>query len=143
MKMSERESCPRCGSLMVPAKEPLRIRGTYVGNYAAMSCPVCRYYYFTEDEYDLAWHDARNLGLIGIPFPSKVLPVFVWQEIRSGAERVIGFPKFDEVANEPLEERLRETARGSSDNNSEPSDFDLVAPILATRVISVGEHPRQ
>ena len=141
--MSEKETCPQCGNDMLPAKEPLRIRGTYVGNYAAMSCPVCRYYYFTDDEYDLAWRDARSLGLIGIPFPSRVLPVFTLQEITSRTTRLAGLLRFDEFANETLEDRLKQHARGRSDNNSEPNGLDLVSSILVTKVISVGEQQRQ
>jgi hypothetical protein len=50
-------------------KEPLRVRGTYVGSYDAMSCMICRFYYFTDSEYDLALRDARSLGLVGPPLP--------------------------------------------------------------------------
>jgi len=67
--LQAKELCPRCGNEMVPKKKSLRIKGTYVGNYDAMSCPICRYYYFTDSEYDLALDDARSLGLVGPPSP--------------------------------------------------------------------------
>lgn len=54
---------------MKERKESLRIRGTYVGSYDSMSCPICKYYYFTEKEYDLALGNARSLGVIGPPLP--------------------------------------------------------------------------
>jgi hypothetical protein len=65
--MKRAESCPRCGTLMKETKEPLRIRGTFVGTYDAMSCPICKYHYFTETEYDLALYTARSLGIVGPP----------------------------------------------------------------------------
>ena len=52
---------------MKEGKEPLRVRGIYVGSYDSMSCPVCKYYYFTEKEYDLALDNARSLGVVGPP----------------------------------------------------------------------------
>jgi hypothetical protein len=67
MKMKRLESCPRCGTKMKGTKEPLKIRGTYVGLYEAMSCPICKYHYFTEAEYDLALYTARSLGIVGPP----------------------------------------------------------------------------
>jgi hypothetical protein len=60
---------------MRESKEPLRIRGTYVGSYDSMTCPVCKYFYFTDKEYDLAISDARSLGLIGPSIPDVSLIV--------------------------------------------------------------------
>lgn len=67
MEMETQESCPRCGARMKERKEPLRIRGTYIGSYDSMSCPICKYYYFTEKEYDLALDNARSLRVVGPP----------------------------------------------------------------------------
>src|SRR5579875_209752 len=57
------ETCPECGARMKPSREPLRISTKYVGTYDAMCCPVCKFYYFTEKEYDKALEDAEALGL--------------------------------------------------------------------------------
>jgi hypothetical protein len=69
MDMESEEFCPKCGTRMKKSNEPLRIRGTYVGSYESMSCPVCKYYYFTDKEYDQALYDARSLGVVGPPLP--------------------------------------------------------------------------
>ncbi len=141
--MMEKESCPRCGTAMLARKEPLRVRNAYVGTYNAMSCPVCHYYYFTDDEYDLAWRDARSLGLVGVPFPPKTLPVVAFQEIASDTARRTYSSIYDEFVKEVLVSRFKQDARGRSNNNSGPTDLDLIRPILITECISVGEQPRQ
>ena len=42
-----------------------------------MTCPNCKYFYFTEDDYDLALSAARSLGLAGptLPILKPVLTV--------------------------------------------------------------------
>lgn len=50
---------------MAQGKHLLQIRGADVGNYAAMVCSNCGYFYFTEDDYDLALATARSVGLAG------------------------------------------------------------------------------
>ncbi len=71
----EKEFCPQCGTEMVAKKELLKIRETHVGHYDAMSCPNCKYFYFTEKDYDSALRDARELGLIGPPLkPTLIVP---------------------------------------------------------------------
>jgi hypothetical protein len=67
MEMERPESCPRCGTQMKETKEPLKIRGNFVGLYDAMRCPICKYRYFTDTEYDLALDTARSLGIVGPP----------------------------------------------------------------------------
>lgn len=68
--MSEAEFCPKCGTKMLPGKEPLMIKGACVGTYSALSCPNCKYFYFIEEDYDLALTAARSLGLVGPTLPS-------------------------------------------------------------------------
>jgi hypothetical protein len=70
--MENGEMCPKCGTKMAPNREALRIRGTYVGHFAAMTCPICRYHYFMEDEYNLALSQAEALGLVGPTMPYTI-----------------------------------------------------------------------
>lgn len=87
------ELCPRCGATMKERKEPLRIRGIYVGSYDSMSCPVCKYYYFTDKEYDLAVSNAQSLGLIGPSIPEISLV------ITSERLNIDSILRFDKTAN--------------------------------------------
>ncbi len=57
---------------MFPSREPLKIKGTYVGAYDAVTCQICKRYFFTDKEYDLALTDARSLGLVGPLLPEKL-----------------------------------------------------------------------
>ena len=50
-------------------RKPLRIRGTYVGTFDAISCPICMYHYFPEEVYDQALTQSISLGLVGPPIP--------------------------------------------------------------------------
>lgn len=65
--MEKKETCPKCGTGMVPSREAFHVRGTYIAHFAAMTCPICAYHYFTEEEYDSALGQAEALGLVGPP----------------------------------------------------------------------------
>jgi hypothetical protein len=69
MASSDEEFCPRCGTAMSPSRESLRVRGIYVGIFDSMTCPICRYYYFTDKEYDTALETARSMGIVGPEIP--------------------------------------------------------------------------
>ena len=97
---------------MVDSKEPLKIHDVYVGSYDAISCPVCRYYYLTERDYDLALNDAWSLGLIGLPVHELIVGVSL-EEINFGSPwRVtssnIRVPSIEEKEQRGIESNLNE-----------------------------------
>jgi len=61
------ELCPRCGSLMENGRKPLHIRGTYVGTFDAIACPICQYRYFPDEVYDQILAQGLRFGVIGPP----------------------------------------------------------------------------
>jgi len=119
---------------MISRKEPLRIRGLYVGPYDAMSCPICRYYYFTNREYDLALSDARSLGLVGpaLPYVTSMLSLVEigFPSLRNGASFVGALVS------------SQEKAKGAGDNSTERPQIPDQRLSLAQIEIEVGEQTR-
>jgi len=67
--------CPKCLSALKKAKAPFKIHGEFVGNFESYVCPICNYSALTENGYDEASLQAKQLALnqtIEIPEIEKI-----------------------------------------------------------------------
>lgn len=107
--MDSPELCPKCGFNMVASRESLKIRGVYIGVYDAMRCPICKYYYFTEKEYDLALKEAISIGIIGFSLPLRSSEISV-EELILGPLYYVQKPSNDiaEIKKENISGEIKE-----------------------------------
>jgi len=133
----EKELCPRCGTEMAQGREPLRIDDSYVGHYDAMSCPICKYYYFTDVDYDSALSDARRFGLVG---PS--LPVFIEVLTHEGID-LSSIRPTGPFVKKFVPFRLGKGVEGFEQNTTEPPLLEITHQLVVTAQVKVGAESRQ
>jgi len=55
--------CPKCSISLKKTISPFKIYDEYVGNFESYVCPICNYSALTEDGYDKAMIQAKQLAI--------------------------------------------------------------------------------